>query len=172
MIMTWNGISPKIEENVYIAENAAVTGAVTLRAGANVWFGAALRGDVAEIIIGEDSNIQDNVSVHTSEGLPVTLGRGVTVGHNAVLHSCTVGDYSLIGMGAIVLDGAVIGKHCIVGAGALVTGGTVIPDGSMVLGAPAKVRRALREDEIAANRENAQEYLRLAALYRAVEQNA
>ena len=93
------------------------------------------------------------------------LGRGVTVGHNAVLHSCTIGDNTLIGMGAIVLDGAVIGKNCIVGAGALVTGGSVIPDGSMVLGSPAKIRRALREDEIDANAQNAREYLRLAAMY-------
>lgn len=169
MIVTWNGISPEVEKDVYISENACVIGKVTLHAGASVWFGASVRGDVAEIIIGHESNIQDNVSVHTSEHLPVVLGRGVTVGHNAVLHSCTIGDNTLIGMGAIVLDGAVIGKNCIVGAGALVTGGSVIPDGSMVLGAPAKVRRALREDEIEANAHNAKEYLRLAAIYGAQE---
>lgn len=165
MIVTWNNSTPDIREGVYISENAAVIGKVTLHAGASVWFGASVRGDVADIIIGEHSNIQDNASVHTSENLPVVLGRGVTVGHNAVLHSCTIGDNTLIGMGAIVLDGAVIGKNCIVGAGALVTGGSVIPDGSMVLGSPAKIRRALREDEIDANAQNAREYLRLAAMY-------
>lgn len=165
MVIAWNRISPEIHKSAYISENAAVIGKVTLHAGASVWFGASVRGDVADIIIGERSNIQDNASVHTSENLPVVLGRGVTVGHNAVLHSCTIGDNTLIGMGAIVLDGAVIGKNCIVGAGALVTGGSVIPDGSMVLGAPAKVRRALREDEIAANARNAEEYVRLAGVY-------
>ena len=165
MILLWNHITPIIDPSVYIAENAAIIGNVELLAGASIWFGASVRGDVAKIIVGENSNIQDNVSIHTSQNIEVRIGCGVTVGHNAVLHSCKIGDNSLIGMGAIVLDGAIVGKNCIVGAGALVTGGTRIPDGSMVLGSPAKVKRLLREDEIQANIQNAKEYLRISKLY-------
>ena len=165
MVLAFNNIVPQIHNDTYISETASVIGDVILKEGASVWFGASVRGDVDQIIIGENSNVQDNASLHTSEHLPLTIGRGVTVGHNAVLHSCTIGDNSLIGMGAIVLDGAVIGKNCIVGAGALVTGGTIIPDNSMVLGAPAKIKRELTDSEISGNRDNANEYLRLSKLY-------
>ena len=162
MILEFNGIAPIIDEDTYISETAAIVGNVKLEKGANIWFGAALRGDEAQITIGENSNVQDNATVH---GM-VTVGRGVTVGHNAILHGCTVGDNSLIGMGATVLDGAVIGKNCIIGAGALVTGGTVIPDGSLALGAPAKVKRELVDAEIEANAKNAEEYLHLSSVYK------
>ncbi|MBR5478861.1 MAG: gamma carbonic anhydrase family protein [Clostridia bacterium] len=162
MILDFNGVSPIIDEDTYISENASIIGSVTLKKGANIWFSAVLRGDEAEIVIGEDSNVQDNATVHGK----VTVGKGVTVGHNAILHGCTVGDNSLIGMGATVLDGAVIGKNCIIGAGALVTGGTVIPDGSLALGAPAKVKRELSDTEVEANSKNAREYLHLSALYK------
>ena len=116
--------------------------------------------------MGENTNIQDNAVLHTTEGTPLVVGSGVTVGHSAILHSCTVGDNTLIGMGAIVLDGAVVGSNCIVGAGALVTGGTVIPDGSMAFGSPARVVRPLREDEIAHNRANAAAYAQRKEWYR------
>ncbi len=162
MILEFNGVLPIIDDSVYISENAAVIGNVTLKKGASIWFGASLRGDEGEIVIGENSNVQDNATLHNS----VVLGEGVTVGHNAIVHGCTVGDNSLIGMGATILDGAVIGKNCIIGAGALVTGGTVIPDGSLALGAPAKVKRELTDAEIEANAKNAEEYLHLSSLYK------
>ena len=165
MILSLNAVTPEVADGVYISENAAVIGRVKIMHGASVWFGASIRGDVDEIIIGENSNVQDNASLHTSEGMPLILGRGVTVGHNAVLHSCEIGDDSLIGMGAIVLDGAKIGRGCIIGAGALVTGGKVIPDGSLVLGSPAKVVRELTDAEINSNIKNAEEYIHLSSLY-------
>lgn len=141
-----------------IFPHATVIGDVTLGENCSVWFGAVLRADENQIRIGDDTNIQDNAVIHTNPNTPTILGNGVTVGHGAILHSCTVGDNSLIGMGAIVLDGAVIGKNCIVGAGALVTGRTVIPDSSMVLGSPAKVKRALTHEEVEQNRRNALAY--------------
>ena len=153
-------------EDVVILPGAMVNGDVTLGRGRSVWFNAVIRGDVSPIRIGEDTNIQDNAVLHTSFDLPLTLGRGVTVGHGAILHSCTVEDNVLIGMGAIILDGAVIGRNSIVGAGALVTKNTQVPPGSMVLGSPAKVKRALTGEEIAAIRENAQVYLREKERYR------
>lgn len=162
MILNFNGISPIIDEDTYISENAAIIGNVTLKKGANVWFGASIRGDEAEIVIGEDSNVQDNATVHGK----VVVGNGVTIGHNAIIHGCTVGDNSLIGMGATVLDGAIIGKNCIIGAGALVTGGTVISDGSLAIGAPARVKRPLSDAEIEANTKNAEEYLHLSSTYK------
>lgn len=162
MILDFNGVSPIIDNDTYISETASIIGNVKLCKGASVWFGAALRGDEGEIIIGDNSNVQDNATVHNN----TVLGKGVTIGHNAIIHGCTIGDNSLIGMGAIILDGASIGKNCIVGAGALVTGGTVIPDGSLVLGAPAKIKRELSDTEIEANAKNAEEYLHLSSLYK------
>ena len=153
-------------EEVLILPGAAVNGDVTLGRGCSVWYNAVIRGDVSPIRIDEDTNIQDNAVLHTSYQFPLVLGRGVTVGHGAILHGCTVEDNVLIGMGAIVLDGAVIGRDSIVGAGALVTKNTRIPPGSMVLGSPAKVKRALTEEEIAAIRENAREYVAIQSRYR------
>ena len=153
-------------DEVLILPGAAVNGDVTLGRGCSVWYNAVIRGDVSPVIIGENTNIQDNAVLHTSHDLPLVLGRGVTVGHGAILHSCTVEDNVLIGMGAIVLDGAVIGRDSIVGAGALVTKNTRVPPGSMVLGSPARVKRPLTEEEIAAIRENAREYVSIQDRYR------
>lgn len=153
-------------EDVVVLPGARISGAVTMGKGCSVWYNAVIRGDEEPITVGENTNIQDNAVLHTTEGTPLVVGSGVTVGHSAILHSCTVGDNTLIGMGAIVLDGAVVGSDCIVGAGALVTGGTVIPDGSMAFGSPARVVRPLREDEIAHNRANAAAYAKRKEWYR------
>lgn len=131
----------------WIAPNATVIGNVRLDEGASVWFGAVLRGDNELIHIGQNSNVQDGAVMHTDPGSPLTLGTGVTVGHNAMLHGCTVGDYSLVGINAVVLNGARIGKHCIIGANALIAEGKEIPDGSLVVGSPGKVVRELTEPQ-------------------------
>ena len=170
MIDSFLGRSPALGADVYISDTAAVVGDVTLGDGASVWFGASLRGDVNWIEIGKGSNVQDNVTVHVSRGThPCQIGAGVTVGHNAVVHGCTVEDDVLIGMGAILLDGSVVGAGSLVGAGALVTGGTVIPPRSLVLGSPARVVRELTEAEVAANRANAAHYVRMARMYRGLD---
>ena len=129
----------------WAAPTATLIGKVRLQARANVWFGAVLRGDNELIDIGEGSNVQDGTVMHTDMGSPLTLGKGVTIGHNAMLHGCTVGDYSLIGINAVVLNGARIGKHCIIGANALIAEGKEIPDGSLVMGSPGKVVRELTD---------------------------
>ncbi len=131
----------------WVAPNAAVIGKVRLEAGASVWFNAVLRGDNELIHIGENSNVQDGTVMHTDMGWPLTLGKGVTVGHNAMLHGCSVGDHSLIGIGAVILNGAKIGKHCIIGANTLIAEGKEIPDGSLVVGSPGKVVRELSEQQ-------------------------
>ena len=143
----------------WIAPGAWVLGDVILKPGASVWFGAVLRGDNEPITVGENTNIQENSVLHTDMGEPLTLGRGVTVGHMAMLHGCTVGDHSLIGIGAVVLGRARIGKNCLIGAGALVTEGKEIPDGSLVVGSPARVVRQLEPGEIAALEASAEHYV-------------
>ena len=158
--------NPTISSSAFVADNATVRGDVTLGERSSVFFGAVLRGDRAPITIGSGTNIQDNCVVHVDYDYPVVVGQNVTVGHGAILHGCTVGDNTLIGMGAVILTGAKIGRNCIVGAGALVTGKTVVPDGSMVLGSPAKVVRPLTEQEIALNEESREEYLEFARMYR------
>lgn len=131
----------------WTAPNATLIGRVRLQANASVWFGAVLRGDNELIDIGEGSNVQDGTVMHTDMGSPLTLGKGVTVGHNAMLHGCTVGDFSLVGINAVILNGARIGKHCIIGANALIAEGKEIPDGSLVMGSPGKVVRELTEQQ-------------------------
>nr|WP_272891534.1 gamma carbonic anhydrase family protein [Stutzerimonas stutzeri] len=131
----------------WVAPNATLVGKIRLDAGASVWFGAVLRGDNELIHIGENSNVQDGSVMHTDMGHPLTLGTGVTVGHNAMLHGCTVGDYSLIGINAVVLNGAKIGRHCIIGANTLIAEGKEIPDGSLVVGSPGKVVRELSDEQ-------------------------
>ncbi len=143
MIYELDGLAPEIAEDAWVAPDANVIGRVKLGARASVWFGCTIRGDNEQIEIGEGTNIQENCVFHTDLGFPLTLGANVTIGHKAMLHGCTVGEGSLIGMGATVLNGAKIGKNCLIGAGALVTEGKEIPDGSMVLGAPGKVVRDL-----------------------------
>lgn len=132
----------------WIAPSADVIGDVLLQLDASVWFGAVLRGDLERIFVGEGSNIQDNAVLHTDAGFPLTIGRGCTIGHRAMLHGCTIGDNSLIGIGATVLNGARIGENCMVGAHALVTEGKVIPDNSLVIGAPGKIARELTADDV------------------------
>lgn len=129
----------------WAAPNATLVGKIKLEEGASVWFNAVLRGDNELIHIGEHSNVQDGSVMHTDMGFPLTLGKGVTVGHNAMLHGCTVGDYSLIGINAVVLNGAKIGKYCIIGANSLIGEGKEIPDGSLVMGSPGKVVRELTD---------------------------
>ena len=162
MTYEFNGISPEICGDVFIADNASVIGDVSLSDGASIWFGAVLRGDDAHIEVGNNSNIQDNATVHAN----AKIGRGVTVGHNAIVHGCTVGDNTLIGMGAIILDGTEIGENCIVGAGALVTMGKKFPSGTLIIGSPAVAKRKLSEEEISSIRENAEEYIKLAQKYK------
>jgi len=131
----------------WIAPSASVIGDVTIKKNGSVWFGAVLRGDAESLTLGEDSNVQDNSVLHADPGFPLTVGTGVTIGHMAMIHGATIGDGSLIGIGAILLNGAQIGRNCIIGAGALVTEGRSIPEGSLALGAPAKVVRAITADE-------------------------
>ncbi|PZU47222.1 MAG: gamma carbonic anhydrase family protein [Microbacterium sp.] len=157
-ILSLAGRTPSLHESAFVASGARVIGAVTLEEGSSVWYNAVVRGDGAPITLGAGSNLQDNVSVHVDAGSPVVIGRDVSVGHNAVVHGCTIGDGSLIGMGAVVLSGAVIGSGCLIAGGAVILGGTVIPDGSLVAGVPAKVRRELSEDERAGILRNAQIY--------------
>ena len=137
----------QMADDAWIADTAAVIGKVTLEAGANVWFGAVIRGDVEHITVGEHSNVQDGAVMHADSGVPLTLGKGITVGHNAMLHGCTVGDYSLIGINAVVLNGAKIGKHCIIGANSLIPEGKEIPDGSLVMGSPGEVVKTLNDQQ-------------------------
>ncbi len=139
---------PQIHETTYIAPGAQVVGHVALAANTTVWFNAVLRGDNDLLQIGAGTNIQDGAVLHADPGFPITVGERVTIGHQAMVHGCTIEDESLIGIQAIILNGAQIGTHCIIGAGALITAGTVIPPGSMVLGSPGKVVRSLRPDEI------------------------
>lgn len=157
---------PQIDPTAFVAPGAQVVGDVSLGPRASVWHNAVLRGDIDRIEVGACSNVQDNCTLHCDFGIPLVLGERVTVGHNAVLHSCTVGDGSLIGMGAILLGGVRVGKGCLVAAGAVLTPNTVIPDGSMVMGFPAKVKRPLTEEERQSILQNAAEYLRLAEEYR------
>ncbi|MFT4156530.1 MAG: gamma carbonic anhydrase family protein [Microbacterium sp.] len=150
---------PSIAEGTFIAEGARIVGDVCLAPGSSVWYNAVLRGDSAGIVVGAGSNVQDNVSVHVDAEHPVIIGSKVSIGHNAVVHGCTIGDGSLIGMGAVVLSGAVIGAGCLIAGGAVVLGGTEIPDGSLVAGVPAKVRRSLSDEERADLVANADIYL-------------
>ncbi len=139
---------PQIDEDSWIAPDANVIGNIVLHPGASVWFGATLRGDNEVIIVGPGSNVQENSVMHTDPGYSLTIGENCTIGHKAMLHGCTVGDNSLIGMGATVLNGAKIGKNCLIGANALITEGKEIPDGSLVMGSPGKVVRQLDEAAI------------------------
>ena len=150
----------------FIAENAAVIGTVVMHNQSSVWFNSVVRGDSEIITIGERTNIQDAAVLHADPGIPLTLGRNVSVGHKAMLHGATVGDGSLIGIGAIILNGAVIGSGCLVGAGSLIPEGKKYPDGVLVLGTPGKIVRELKPEEKAALLENAETYVRRSKIYR------
>jgi len=158
---------PDIHPSAYVHESAVLIGAVTLGPRASVWPGAVLRGDNEPIVIGAECNVQDNCVLHTDPGLPITVGAGVTIGHQAMLHGCTVGDGALIGIQAVVLNGCVVGRNSLLGACALLPERKQIPEGSMAVGAPARVLRALAPQELAMLAEVAQSYVRRAELFRA-----
>jgi carbonic anhydrase/acetyltransferase-like protein (isoleucine patch superfamily) len=158
---------PEIDPDAWVAPDANVIGRVILGAEASVWFGATLRGDNEPITVGAGTNVQENCVFHTDMGYPLTIGRDCTIGHKAMLHGCTIGDETLVGMGATVLNGARIGRNCLIGAGALVTEGKEIPDGSLVIGAPAVVRRTLDAAAIEGLRASARHYRDRARLFRA-----
>lgn len=155
---TYLAKQPQIGKSVYIARGAVVVGDVTLGDHSSVWYNAVLRGDINHIVVGAYTNIQDNAVLHLENDLPCLVGNYVTIGHSAIVHACTVGDETLIGMGSVVLDGAVIGKHCLIGAKALVKQGAHIPDGSLVVGMPARVVRTLTPEERARFKPGAEKY--------------
>lgn len=157
---------PDIHADAFVAPGAFLAGAVTLRARVSVWPSASLRADIAPIEIGEESNVQDNAVIHVATGLGAKVGRRVTIGHGAIVHACTIGDESLIGMGAIILDGAVVGERCLIGAHATVLMNSVIPPGSMVVGSPGRIVRTLSPEEQSGLGVWADHYLVLAAEYR------
>jgi carbonic anhydrase/acetyltransferase-like protein (isoleucine patch superfamily) len=158
--------SPQIHPSAYVAEGAVVLGAVSVGEQASIWFGSVLRGDINRIAIGPRSNIQDGTIVHVSDDFAAVVGADVTVGHRAIIHACEVGDGTLIGMGAIIMDGARVGAGSVVAAGSLVTKGTQIPAGSLVVGSPAKVVRLLSPEERASNLALAAKYVEVASRYR------
>ena len=157
---------PQVADSAWVAQNAQVIGDVIIGEGASVWFGVTVRGDTDTITIGAGTNIQDGSVLHADHDVPLTIGRDVTVGHQVMLHGCSIGDESLIGIGAIVLNGARIGRNCLVGAGSLVTEGKEFPDGSMIIGSPAKAVRQLTPEQIEGLRRSAQHYRENAQRFR------
>ena len=156
---------PELHDDVYVAETADVIGQVTLKRGASVWYQAVLRGDTDHLEVGEESNIQDGAVLHADPGFPLRVGKGVTVGHQAMLHGCTVGDGSLIGIQAVILNGAVIGENCLVAAGAVVKENASFPDNSLIVGAPARVVRELSQEAIQGLKKNAAGYVERGRLH-------
>jgi carbonic anhydrase/acetyltransferase-like protein (isoleucine patch superfamily) len=161
IIKSFNGKLPKIHESVYISENVSIIGDVEIGENSSVWFGAVIRGDVCNVKIGNNSNIQDNAVIHVNYNMPSIIGDFVTVGHSAIIHGATIGDFVIVGMGAIVLDGAKVGRDVIIAAGSLVPPRMEIPDGVMVMGVPAKIVRTLRNEEIEHIKKNALDYVEL-----------
>ena len=157
---------PRLAAGVWIAPNATVIGDVRLAANVSIWWNAVLRGDNDPIEIGENSNIQDGSVLHTDEGVPLTVGRDVTVGHMVMLHGCAIGDGTLVGIKSVILNGATIGKHCLIGANSLIPEGKVIPDRSLVMGSPGKVVRELSDEQVARIAYSAQHYVQNAQRYR------
>lgn len=166
MIKGYQGIEPKINETVFVAETADIIGKVTIGKNSNIWYNTVLRADVNTITIGENTNIQDGSVVHISDKFPTVIGNNVTVGHKALVHGCTIGNNTLIGMGSIVLDGAEIGEYTLLGAGSLVPPGKKIPSGVLALGSPAKVVRELTEEEKQNLVESALKYVKVADNYK------
>ena len=158
--------TPYVDASAYVTDSASVIGQVLLAANTSIWFGAALRGDNELISIGEGSNVQECAVLHTDIGYPLVVGKNVTIGHQAMLHGCTVGDGSLIGIQAVVLDGAVIGKNCLVAAGALVTSGKEFPDNSLIMGSPAKAVRELTQEQINDIQRGVTTYIERAAYFK------
>ena len=162
MLIQVGEYTPDVDESAWLAPSATVIGRVRLAAGVSIWYGAVLRGDVEDIAVGERTNVQDNCVFHSDAGFPLTLGAGISVGHNATLHGCTIGDDVLVGMGAVVLNGARVGAGTLIAAGAVILEGAEIPPGSLVAGLPGNVRRELTDDERAAILRNADNYCALA----------
>ena len=157
---------PEISSDSWVAPNAIIIGKVKLEKNSSIWFNAVLRGDIEKIVIGENSNIQDGSVLHTDPGYPLTVGKGVTVGHMVMLHGCEISDDTLVGIGSTILNKAKIGKNCIIGANTLVTENKTIPDNSLVLGSPGKVIRKVTDDEIKVIRENAKHYVKNSKRYK------
>ena len=168
MLYRLDDIEPTTPEagQFFVADNATVIGRVTLAVDSSIWFNAVLRGDQEEIAIGEGSNVQEGCVMHTDPGFPLTVGAGCTIGHQAMLHGCTIGDDALVGIGAIVMNGASIGAGSLVAAGSLVTPGKVLPERSLIVGSPAKVLRELTDEEVAKNAEGVEHYLDFARMFR------
>jgi carbonic anhydrase/acetyltransferase-like protein (isoleucine patch superfamily) len=162
-----DGVAPDIAETAWVAPDASLIGKIRLLQDASVWFSAVLRGDNEWIEVGQGSNVQDGCVLHTDMGAPLVIGWGCTIGHKAILHGCVIGDFSLVGMGAIILNHAKIGSGCLIGAHALIPEGKVIPDGSLVIGAPGKVARVLSADEQDGLRKSAEGYVRNAKRFKA-----
>lgn len=165
MIKSFLGKSPEADNAAFIAENAVVIGNAVLKSGSSVWFGAVIRADSGRIEVGENSNIQDNCTVHCAKGFPTVIGDNVTVGHNAVIHGCSIADNCLIGMNATIMNGAKIGRNCVVGAGALVTENKIFPDNSLIIGVPARAVKTISESDARLILDNAEEYLKAAEIY-------
>lgn len=166
MILELDNIKPKIHENTFIANSADIIGNVEIFENVSIWFGAVLRGDVEKIVVGKNSNIQDNSTVHTDFGIPCIIGENVTIGHNVVLHSCNISDNVIIGMGSTILNGAKIAKNCLVGANSLVTHKLEYEEGMLILGNPAKIVRMLTDEEIEHIIKNANHYVENAKRYK------
>ncbi len=162
------GETPRIHASAFVAQGAVVLGGVTLEEHASIWFGCVLRGDINHIVVGPRSNIQDGTIVHVSDDFPAIVGAEVSVGHRAIIHACEIGDQTLVGMGAVVMDGVRIGPRCVIGAGALVTKGLQVPEGSLVMGSPARIVRSLSVEEQRSNAALAAKYVEVSARYRAL----
>ena len=166
MIVKFNEKEPDVARDAFVAENASIIGDVSVGKGASVWFGAVVRGDLAGIRIGNRSNVQDNAVIHVDTNAPTIIGDDVTIGHNAVVHACKIGNSCLIGMGAVVLSNAIIGDESVVGAGAIVTENKKFPPRSLIIGAPARVIRSLTDEDVKRVRENATHYVELSRAYK------
>lgn len=165
MIESYKGKLPEIEKDCFVADSASVIGDVTVGSKSSIWFGAVIRGDEDRIVIGSETNIQDNAVLHCDTGYPIKIGNNVTIGHGAIVHGCTIGDNALIGMGAIVMNGAQIGENAIVGAGAVCTEKMIIPAGAVAVGIPAKVVKVSEDYNRSMNSLNAAAYTELSAEY-------
>jgi carbonic anhydrase/acetyltransferase-like protein (isoleucine patch superfamily) len=167
MIYQLEDAVPQIHASAWVAENATLAGQITLQKDVSIWFNAVLRAEHAPITVGEGSNIQDGSVCHVDPGMPLTIGRSVTVGHKVMLHGCTIGDESLIGINAVILNGAKIGRNCLIGANSLIPEGKEIPDGSLVMGSPGKIVRTLNEAQIEGLRASAMHYVENGRRYKA-----
>lgn len=166
MIKEINGTRPEIDRTCFIADNAMIVGDVKMQSNTSLWYGACIRSDMDKTIIGRNTNIQDNSTIHNDFGSPTIIGNEVTIGHNCVIHGCTINDNVLIGMGTVILNGAQVGKNTIIGAGSLITQNKVIPEGVLCMGSPAKVIRKLTKEEITSIKESSVHYIDMANMHR------